>query len=231
MIDLFSGLKHQTDIYIIRHGQSEGNAAQILQGRMEYLLSEQGRLQSVIRGKALKEELKGEQVLFYSSPQGRAKETAGIISEEAGLGEPVLVDELMEMSLGIWTGKTWDEVRNDDSELWESFMVKSWDAIPEAESSNDLYKRASNFWTKMCSTVNEKEIGKVLIITHGGFIQWLLKSTFQCNSWFPMFPISNCGQNKLCIKPNSSGKNPYMAWEEIDASIKGLQVIPTGFPA
>lgn len=47
--DFFSGLKNTVSFFIIRHGQSEGNAVRIMQGRGEYPLSETGRLQAAQR--------------------------------------------------------------------------------------------------------------------------------------------------------------------------------------
>ena len=226
--DFFAVLKTTVDFYILRHGQSEGNAVQILQGRGEYPLSETGRLQAAARGRALKAALADNRPLFFSSPQGRARETAAIIAEKAGLGEAVFSEELMEMSLGIWTGKAWDEVRNDA--LWPDFQAHSWDAIPEADSSALLYERALAAWALLRDSAAEHGAEKVVAVTHGGLIQWLLKSTFHCHSWFPLFPISNCGQFKLCVKPNQTG-GAGMYWEEINSSVANLPADMRGFPS
>ena len=234
--DFFAGLKAPVDFYILRHGQSEGNASKILQGRGEFSLSEEGRLQAAARGRALKAVLADKsRALFFSSPQGRAKETALIIAEEAGLGEPVFIDELLEMSLGIWTGKAWEDVKNDA--LWNDFQARSWDAIPGAESSADLYDRALRTWAALRDRVTESgHVEKVIAVTHGGLIQWLIKSTLQNRSWFPLFPISNCGQFRLSAKPHPSGKSASLYWEEINSPIpadkfpeKPLE--PRGFPS
>ena len=230
--DFFSSLNNPADFLLIRHGQSEGNAAKILQGREEFPLSGEGRLQSAARGRALKQALQGGgKVLFFSSPLARARETSLIIAEEAGLPEPVFIDVLMEMCLGIWTGKSWDEARNDEPSLWMDFMTRSWDAIPGAESSADLYERALCFWAEMRDAANSRGADKIVAVTHGGLIQWLLKCTFQCRNWFPLFPISNCGQFRLCVKPRPKEKSAYMAWDEIDAPIPDQRVEHQGFPS
>ena len=236
-VDFFSGLSKAVDFYIIRHGQSEGNAEKILQGLMEYPLSETGRLQAAARGRALKQTLSGAKLLFFSSPMGRARETASIIAEEAGLGEPVFHDYLKEIDLGVWTGKSWDQVMNEDPSLWSDFMARSWDAIPGAESSVDLFDRALRFWAVARDAIKAASAEKVLVITHGGLIQWLLKSSFQSRNWFPLFPISNCGLFKLCVKPHPTGNSAYMGWEEIDTPVFNQQAVfnqqpePRGFPA
>ena len=237
--DFFSGLKGTVNFLIVRHGQSEGNAAKILQGRGEYQLTEEGRLQSTARSQVLRAALEGatpEKTLLFSSPQGRARETAEIIASQlclAGVAsrDPVYLDVLMEMSLGIWTGKTWEDVKNDDPKLWLAFLAHSWDAISEAESSAALYDRSLRAWAALRDAAIESAAENVIVITHGGLIQWLLKSTFQCRAWFPLLPISNCGQFKLCVKPNLINKSSYSCWEEIDSPLPNQIAQPRGFPS
>ena len=230
--EFFSSLKTPVDFYIIRHGQSEGNAGKVLQGRGEYPLSAAGRDQAALRGRSIKETLPESELkktLLFSSPLGRARETAEIISREAGLAEPVCLDELIEMDLGIWSGKVWDEVKNDDPSLWDAFMAKSWDAIPKAESSAVLYERALAAWAVLRDTAVEKGARSVIVVTHGGLLQWLLKSSVRCRTWFPLFPISNCGLSKFCAEPKKLGV--YMCWEVIDSPIPSQPLESRGFPS
>ena len=228
----FFTLKNPVDFYIIRHGQSEGNAGKILQGRANYSLSELGRSQSVLRGRSLKTMLETpdtqkmlpaqDKLLFFTSPLLRARETAGILAAEAGLGEPVILDGLIEMDLGIWTDKTWSEVKSEEK-LWHDFRVHSWDAVPGAESSADLYNRALKVWTMLCEKAAEQEANTVVVVTHGGPIQWLIKSTINNKSWFPLFPISNCGLFKFCAEPIAERNAAYTCWEEIDSTISAAE--------
>lgn len=235
--DFFSGLESAVNFLIIRHGESEGNAAKILQGRGEYPLSETGRSQAAARAEALKASLAGHspetraKTLLFSSPLARARETARIIAEKAGIPGPVFLEELIEMDLGIWTGKSWDQVKNDDPSLWAAFMARSWDAIPEAESSAALYARALRVWAALRSAAGENSAENVLLVTHGGLIQWLLKCTFQSRSWFPLFPISNCGLSRLRVQPRPAEKSAYLCWEEIDSPVDGRLSPSRGFPS
>jgi len=237
--DFFNSLESPVNFYIIRHGQSEGNAAKLFQGRSESPLSADGRLQAAARGRSLKTipagrgdasltgsaDIKGKtgraekagNVLLFSSPLGRARETAEIISREASLPDPVYLDELMEMKLGIWSGKNFSQVRSADPVLWDKFMIQSWDAIPEAESSSDLYNRALLAWSVLRDAAVEQEADKVIVVTHGGLIQWLFKTTFQCHSWFPLFSLSNCGLSRLYAEPR--GQSSYMSWEEVNSPV------------
>jgi len=247
--DFFSCLERGVNFFILRHGESEGNAGKILQGRKEYPLSDAGRLQAASRGQALKSVLDPGKILFFSSPQGRARETAKIVLSQIASqdemspleidnqrdwsipNEPEYLDDLMEMSLGIWTGKSWDDVKNEDPSLWAAFMARSWDAIPGAESSDDLYRRSLRLWATLRDAANESGVENVIAITHGGLIQWILKTTFQSHAWFPLFPISNCGLFKLRVQPRREEKSAYLCWEEINSPIPDYSSEPLGFPS
>ena len=220
--DFFAALNKPADFLIIRHGQSEGNAGKILQGRGEYPLSETGRLQAAARGRSLKHALAGtkpEKVLLFSSPQGRALDTARIIAGEAGFSAPVCLDVLVEMHLGIWSGRIWDTIIHEDPVLWAEFQARSWDAVPEAESSAALYERALRAWTALRDAAIEKDAEKVIAVSHGGLIQWLLRSTFQCRAWFPLFQLNNCGLSKLSVEPRREELSAYMSWAEINSPV------------
>ena len=247
--DFFSCLENAVNFFILRHGESEGNAGKIMQGRKEYSLSEAGRFQAASRGRALQAALGSGKSLLFSSPMGRALETAQIIATQiisakisadqltagktaaqgASFPEPVCLDDLTEMSLGIWTGKTWEEVKNDEPALWSAFMARSWDAIPGAESSADLYKRSLRLWAVLRDAAIEYRAENVITVTHGGLIQWILKSTLQCRAWFPLFPISNCGLFKLRVQPRPEEKSAYMCWEEINSPIPDFDSDIFGF--
>jgi len=222
--DFFSVFKTPVDFFIVRHGRSEGNSAKVFQGREESPLCEEGRLQAAARGRYFRTTFNDSgannnagKTLLFSSPLGRARETAEIMAKEASLPEPVCKTELLEMNLGIWSGKNLRQAQTEDPGLWEEFMARSWDAIPEAESSSDLYSRALIAWSMLRDAALEYNAKNVIIVTHGGLIQWLLKSTLQNHSWFPLLPISNCGLFKLHVEPGAKGV--YMFWEEINAQV------------
>ncbi|MDR2133673.1 MAG: histidine phosphatase family protein [Treponema sp.] len=207
--DFFASLERAVDFYVIRHGQSEGNAAGILQGRGEYSLSEKGRAQAAARGRGLKAKLadavNSGRALLFSSPLGRARITSEIIAETAGFPAPVFIEDLREMELGLWSGKRWEEARMEDAALWDRFMAHSWDAVPGAEPSAGLYGRALRAWAALRDAAVQCRAEKVIAVSHGGLIQWLLKTTFGCRRWFPLFPTANCGLSILRVEPAGEG--------------------------
>lgn len=89
------------DLYLVRHGQTELNVQNILQGWHDSLLTARGREQAL----ATRAAFAAHGVAFdhvYSSPLGRARCTAELI---VGEGQPVvLVDDLREWHLGSLEG-------------------------------------------------------------------------------------------------------------------------------
>lgn len=89
------------DLYLVRHGQTEFNVRNILQGWHDSPLTARGREQALATRTAF--EVRG--VTFdhvYSSPLGRARHTAELIAGEGCSIE--LIDDLREWHLGSLEG-------------------------------------------------------------------------------------------------------------------------------
>lgn len=99
-------------IFLIRHGQTEFNAARRLQGRMDSPLTGLGVEQARRMGRRLLgfvDEPSSWSVV--ASPLGRARRTAEIVCEELGLGCAVELDErLAEVDVGAWEGLGLEEI-------------------------------------------------------------------------------------------------------------------------
>jgi broad specificity phosphatase PhoE len=93
-------------LYLIRHARPaiEG----VLLGQSDPPLSEQGR--DAARRALGSLEIKR----VYSSPLRRAMETAAFLRSAAGV---TVLDDLAEISLGAWDGKSWEEVERADRRL------------------------------------------------------------------------------------------------------------------
>jgi glucosyl-3-phosphoglycerate phosphatase len=93
-------------LVLLRHGQTEYNAASRMQGQLDTPLSDLGRDQAVAAAEVL---AKRQPLLIVSSDLRRALDTATALSERSGL--PVTVDtRLRETHLGDWQGMTHLEV-------------------------------------------------------------------------------------------------------------------------
>ncbi|HWT92593.1 MAG TPA: histidine phosphatase family protein, partial [Solirubrobacteraceae bacterium] len=93
-----------TEIVFVRHGASAnatpGTPFPMVAGRGDPPLASAGRAQA----RAVGERLKGEPLTkLFVTPLRRTHETAAPLAEATGL-EPVVIDELIEVSLGEWEG-------------------------------------------------------------------------------------------------------------------------------
>jgi probable phosphoglycerate mutase len=91
---------------MLRHGQTDYNAASRMQGQLDTGLSDLGRDQAIAAAEVL---AKRQPLVIVSSDLRRALDTAVALGERSGL--PVLVDtRLRETHLGDWQGMTHLEV-------------------------------------------------------------------------------------------------------------------------
>lgn len=154
------------DIYVIRHGQTDANLRHELQGRRDVPLNEQGREQAEMV-RAFFEE-RG--VLFdrvYSSPLGRAIETARIVS---GRGVPVETDDrLLEMDYGPCEGM---DLRMPALEVVTFFSDFARNPAPAGmEQLSSVTARAGRFIEDVARGSGES----VLVSTHAILMKGILE--------------------------------------------------------
>jgi broad specificity phosphatase PhoE len=169
---------HETqEMLLVRHGQSTANASGVWQGQMEFPLSEEGRRQAILAGRALV----GQRIdAVYSSPLGRAFETAEIAAREAGFGGAVVpLEGLMERHGGILQGHTWAEQEARNPELAKKFL-----SIPEeerwvlvgAETDEEVLARFEAAISEIRARHGAGE--RVLVVSHGGALRAFLRNLF-----------------------------------------------------
>ena len=157
-----------TTLLLVRHGETDWNAAGRLQGHTDRPLSDFGRRQA----RQLAEELAGESFdAIYASDLARARETAEIVGE--GLGLPTMLDpDLREKDWGTWEGLT--PVERDRVEL-------------VGEST----KAHQNRMLRALRRIAERHPGgRVLVVTHGGSMRRV--QTAALGMAMPV--VENCGR-------------------------------------
>lgn len=98
-------------LFLVRHGQTEFNAAGRWQGQCDSPLTELGRAQAHAVAGILRQRGLDEYTKIVSSPLGRAIQTAKIIANALEVVEPVMLDErLKEVGMGSWDGLTDAEI-------------------------------------------------------------------------------------------------------------------------
>jgi broad specificity phosphatase PhoE len=213
MIDYFKTLHGRYNVYFLRHGESEGNSARIIQGRRDLVLSENGLRQSEAVASWFCD--RGIDAILCS-PLKRALQTAEVVG--GVLGKEVRPHEdLNELDTGIFTGLTVEQIRRDHPEAWRSFQRSSWEGVPEAERIVDLLARAESLWRDIGSRITEG-VGNLLCVTHSGILQWIIKATFGQRSWMPLVPVENCSICHFSLDNDLSSENPryYFEWSRLN---------------
>lgn len=127
-------------IYIIRHGQTELNSRQVLQGRSDYPLNEAGIAQAEGAARRL-QGIRFDRV--YTSPLRRAVQTAEIVAP----GVPQIVDRrLIEMDYGPYEGARLRELPPEVLTFFQDFVHNP--APDGMELLSSVEARAGSFWKR-----------------------------------------------------------------------------------
>jgi broad specificity phosphatase PhoE len=167
----------EQEFFLIRHGQSTANASGVWQGQMEFPLSEEGRLQARLAGKALAGQAFD---AIYSSPLGRAFETAEIIAREARFTGPVVpIDGLMERHGGSLEGTTYAEREARNPEFTKKLLglpeEERWTLVG-AETDEEVLAR---FEEAISDLRAHHEAGaRLVVVSHGGVMRAFLRDRF-----------------------------------------------------
>jgi broad specificity phosphatase PhoE len=205
----FANLVRETHFYLIRHGESEANALQVIQGHSDYPLNSRGEAQAAAAGLWLA----GKGITSLScSPLSRARRTAEIIAREARIPAPRPEALFIELDTGCFSGLSLSQIQEKFPQLYEEFRYRSWAAVPDAESAPALAERALRAW-EWLKDESLRTPGAVAVVSHGGFLQWLVRVTFGCGSWMPLLPTGNCGIFHLTVLPTQAGKPAYLQWK------------------
>lgn len=157
--------ENYTTIYIVRHGQTEWNLQDILQGQLDSALTEQGLQQA----KDLVERLEGVEFdAIFSSDLLRAQRTAETVALEKKLA--VKTSELLrERNWGRYDGKKAQLFREECRELIEKFHKLSKEEqwkfkyFEEIESFAEIHTR---FLTFLRETAVAYRGRNILIVSH-----------------------------------------------------------------
>ena len=165
------------ELLLVRHGQSTANARGIWQGQMEFPLSEEGRKQVALTGRALSKE---PFEALYSSPLSRAFETASIIRDRSGFaGKVVTSGGLSERQGGILEGHTWVEQERRNPELAKKFVSipeeERW-ALVGAETDEEVISRFGEAISSI--SARHPDGARIVIVSHGGVMRAFLRELF-----------------------------------------------------
>ena len=187
-----------TRLYLVRHGQTAGNAEGRFGGHSPTPLSELGQRQAEITARLLSRERID---AIYSSDLLRAVQTAQPLSE---LLELPIIDTptFRERHVGVLEGLTFDESKERYPDDYYALVHRRINhTITEGESYRDLLDRV----TKGLHEIFRKHIGKkVVIYSHTGAICYmtlhLMGAIHRHTKQTPWLVTSNCGINRFEIR-------------------------------
>ena len=148
-----------TNLYLVRHGETDWNRERRIQGSTDIPLNAIGREQAATTGRLL---ARRQWDAIISSPLSRAFETASIIAAETGLPVPTTVDELVERNYGDAEGMTGTEI---------DARYPAGTEVPGRETRDAVTARV----LPALLAIAESHPGEsVIVVSHGGVIRSIL---------------------------------------------------------
>lgn len=152
-------------LYLVRHGESVGNAEQLFFGWKDYPLTERGREQAEKAAEKLRA------IPFRrccASDLSRAWETALICTAGREI-EPERCPDLREQHLGALEGMTWEEAQDVFADALEAYLQDWRCPLPTAEPYAHMLRRVSDCVQEIMERGED-----TLIVAHNGSLTLIL---------------------------------------------------------
>jgi broad specificity phosphatase PhoE len=183
-------------ILLVRHGTTEYNETDRLQGRIDNPLNGTGRGEV----ERLAARLKSEPFdAVYSSPLKRALETAAILNR--GHDRPLtVVDEFSEIDLGDWEGLVYSRVREQFPEIHQRWISDPDFPVPGGESFGAVCARTRTGLEKVLQNGQQN----ILITGHASVNRAILGNLLQLSpAQARLFKTDNAALSRLLLMENS----------------------------
>ena len=153
-----------TNVLLIRHGQSKGNAEHRFGGHTATPLSGRGRKQAEATARTLKSE---KLTAIYSSDLARAMETARPAANLTRL--PINgTSAFRERGVGVLEGLTFEDAAQQHPEQYAALLRRDFEhVLTGGESYRQLLDRA---WQKLDEIIAQNRGGKIAVFSHTGTI-------------------------------------------------------------
>jgi len=158
-------------LWLVRHGQTDWNAERRIQGHTPTELNAVGRQQADMLSHWFATRSFS---AIWSSDLPRALQTAQTIATRQSCSITT-TPQLRERGLGVFEGKTWDEVRAMRADLTNSATnngdLADWTGVPGVESDLQLWTRTRGVLDTMSNAAPGND---VLAVTHGGVLKHII---------------------------------------------------------
>ena len=189
-------------LYLVRHGQTDWNLENRVQGRTDTPLNETG----IAQAESLAEEMAGINArAVCSSDLRRALVTAEKIRSRLGLPPEKLcvLPELTEVDFGPWEGKTLDEIRRIYPEDYRRWVSHSFGELPPGgEKREDILRRIGEALSKIAAAAGPEEDSEVIIVAHGGILLRLMVWLLREDPHAAEIRMENASIAKMVVSPD-----------------------------
>lgn len=174
---------------VIRHGQTNENSENIIQGQLQTELSELGKIQAQKVAIYLMEKKYDE---IITSDLKRAYETAFEISKYQPFAHFSIDPLLRERDFGEYTSMKSDE-----------FVKLGYPEPQKGETKQQILIRAQTFIEK---TLKYHQNKKIVVVTHNGFYRALISAlqNQQISEMYKIEPLSNTGITEILFDENNN---------------------------
>jgi broad specificity phosphatase PhoE len=158
-------------IYFSRHGETDWNVSQRVQGQLDIDINANGKTQADRNGAMLKELIGAADGFdFVASPLRRTRETMERIRTAMDLDPHAYRTDplLMEVHFGDWQGYMLEEIAQKRDDLIHERANDKWNFVPPGDFA-ESYQLLSNRIQQWIGTVTQKTV----CVTHGGCIRTL----------------------------------------------------------
>lgn len=200
-----------TTLLLVRHGETDWNAARRIQGSTDIPLNDTGRAQAAETAAQLvarfDEMHGGAHPLIVSSDLSRARETAQIIAAAFGADEPRLYPHLRERAYGIAEGMTVEDYRARYGEF-------NRDNVPGAESDLQLRIRAVDAVRRVVRDARRRHAPldvPVIAVAHGALIGQLIRHASAGELPLPGERLANASTHAFLVERDRLSVQSYAA--------------------
>ena len=150
-------------LHLLRHGYTDANLNGVYCGSTDVPLCEQGERELY---SLFDEATYPYAEAVYTSPLVRAKDTASILYPDC---EQIVVEDLREASFGIYEGKLFSDLKND--EQFQKYISFGSDYVPEgAEPPEEFFSRCCSALVNIVKNMMTCSIHSAAVVTHAGVI-------------------------------------------------------------
>lgn len=205
-------------LFLVRHGTTTAIEQRRLQGFSDSPLSARGREEAQLAATALQN---SSIEYAFASPMGRALETADIICGQLGIDYQIL-DNLREMDFGFYEGRDYFDAPDEHTSIIVRLGLLGRILIAQitGEPLFHVSRRARKAWKIISESADG---GKVLVITHGALINYLIQFLLSRETYKKIGPIRSAPCSITELEVNKPGNAVLLRLNDIRHLAKSLK--------